>query len=37
MFVFLGKHPVPDDLQIYVSLTVNDEEKEFTLPVPNAQ
>ncbi len=35
MLVFLGKHPVPEDLQVYVRLTVNGQEQEFTLPVPN--
>jgi len=38
MLVFLGKHPVPDDLQVYVRLSVNGgPDQEFSLPVPNAE
>jgi hypothetical protein len=37
MMVFYGKHPIPDDLQLYVRLTVNDKEQEFNLPVPDQE
>ena len=38
MLVFLGKHPVPEDLEAYVRLSVNGgPDQEFNLPVPNAE
>jgi hypothetical protein len=37
ILVFIGKHPLPEDLQLYVRLSVNDQQQEFTLDVPNAE
>jgi hypothetical protein len=37
MFVLVGKHPLPDSLAAHVELTVNGEEKDFDIPVPDAK
>jgi hypothetical protein len=37
IMVFIGKHPLPDDLSAYISVMVDGEEHEFTLDVPNAK
>jgi hypothetical protein len=36
IMVFMGKHPVPDNLVAHVLISVNDQVHEFKLPVPNA-
>ncbi len=35
VLVFLGQHPVPEDLKLYARLSVNGEEHEFSLDLPN--
>jgi hypothetical protein len=37
IMVFMGKHPLPDNLVAHVLLSVNDQVHEFNLPVPNVQ
>ena len=35
IMVFMGKHPLPDDVFAYIRVMVNGEEHEFSLDVPN--
>jgi len=37
MFVLVGKHPLPDSLTAHVQLSVDGDEKDFDIPVPDAQ
>ena len=35
IMVFMGRHPLPDDVFAYIRVMVNGEEHEFSLDVPN--
>jgi hypothetical protein len=35
LLVFMGKHPVPDNLEAQVDLSVDSQEQEIDLPIPD--
>jgi|GEM_PF-5656220 Ni,Fe-hydrogenase III component G len=37
VFVLVGKHPLPDSLTAHIRLSVNGEEQDFDIPLPDAQ